>query len=408
MLAPLEVSVHPSIVLSRPRFWLEVLISCLHLPPFVTFELGLTNWSNFVLYRGETLGALWGTLKVYHLWRWLRVVFVHTIPRRHTIASFTGIQLDTIFSLKQMLSARGALRGICATWALTLVILGYWLRAVENTACQFGLPHPTALSSHASAEGPQASTALHARCLEHNARFWTVHSIVGEQEKVNDPYLWNFVWYAFSTSTTVGYGDVHASTWAGRALAMVTSVFGLLTMALLTSQLMTKLSYTPEEVRASLMLDRARAESTLLSCAAKFVSSWWLFRKLSKAAPSAATAGARLVLARYRLHLAKKAFCEARRWARRDLEELSADSVKIDQVAARTRHLLAAASTVQQLTGATKEPRRGGWPEPVSPASSPIAWRHRRAGGAPAALRYVQRNGAGSWARLGEAANEGS
>ena len=36
----------------------QVLLSCVHLPPFVTFEMGLTNWSNFVLYRAETLGLL--------------------------------------------------------------------------------------------------------------------------------------------------------------------------------------------------------------------------------------------------------------------------------------------------------------------------------------------------------------
>ena len=36
----------------------QVLLSCVHLPPFVTFEVGLTNWSNFVLYRAETLGHL--------------------------------------------------------------------------------------------------------------------------------------------------------------------------------------------------------------------------------------------------------------------------------------------------------------------------------------------------------------
>ena len=65
------------------------------------------------------------------------------------------------------------------------------------------------------------------------------------------------------------------------------------------------------------------------SRAAKFVSAWWLFRKHSKAGASSAL----LVIDRYNLHVAKKAFSEARRMARKDLGELWADSVKIDQVA---------------------------------------------------------------------------
>ena len=98
---------------------------------------------------------------------------------------------------------------------------------------------------------------------------------MGDFEKQNDPYLWNHVWYTFSVSTTVGYGDVHASTQAGRLVSVVVSVVSTLMIALLTSSFMVKLSYSDAEVAASLMLDRARAESTLMSRAAKFVSAWF-------------------------------------------------------------------------------------------------------------------------------------
>jgi len=58
---------------------------------------------------------------------------------------------------------------------------------------------------------------------------------------------------------------VQASTLAGRLVSFLTSILGLLFMALITSSFMVKLSYTSEEVAASLMIEKARAESTLLS-----------------------------------------------------------------------------------------------------------------------------------------------
>ena len=47
-------------------FWLEVLLCCTHLPPFITFEWGLVNWNNFILYRAETLGRLLHYLSCNH------------------------------------------------------------------------------------------------------------------------------------------------------------------------------------------------------------------------------------------------------------------------------------------------------------------------------------------------------
>ena len=53
---------------------------CLHLPPRLTFELGLLNWGNFVLYRGETLGAVLATLRLYLFWRCFRDWFLDRCP----------------------------------------------------------------------------------------------------------------------------------------------------------------------------------------------------------------------------------------------------------------------------------------------------------------------------------------
>ena len=72
LLVPLNLDgIWPRVVQSG-RFWLEVLVCCGHVPPFVTFEVGLDNWSNFVLYRAETIGAVYATLRVYVVWMVLR------------------------------------------------------------------------------------------------------------------------------------------------------------------------------------------------------------------------------------------------------------------------------------------------------------------------------------------------
>lgn len=64
-----------------------------------------------------------------------------------------------------MLSSSYALYVITCLWVFTLFLLGYWLRAVENTACQFG-SDPTQPSS-------SRTTARHEGCQGRNARMWT-------------------------------------------------------------------------------------------------------------------------------------------------------------------------------------------------------------------------------------------
>ena len=49
-----------------------------------------------------------------------------------------------------------------------------------------------------------------------------------------EPETWDGVWWAISTMTTVGYGDVYPETDAGRVLAMVLMVVGIGFVALLT------------------------------------------------------------------------------------------------------------------------------------------------------------------------------
>ena len=52
-------------------------------------------------------------------------------------------------------------------------------------------------------------------------------NVIAEFEKTNDDYLWNAMWSIYSTSTTVGYGDVLATTHCGRMVAALSSFLGL-------------------------------------------------------------------------------------------------------------------------------------------------------------------------------------
>jgi len=255
------------------------------------------------------------------------------MPRRHTVANFTGVRFDSLFTLKQMLNSRYALQAICMLWTLFLFLTAYWLRALESTACQF-------------------STATHAGCQSENARVWLVHQSVGVFHKHNDPYLWNAVWATFGTSTTVGYGDMHATTAAGRGISIIVSFGGLAGLALLTSSFMNSMAYTPQEFAASLMIDRARAESTLMFRAASFLQAWFRFRcQLMKTASQdrglqAAGKLHKWASCRYVLYLARTAFREARTTAVTDPADLLADQVKIDSIAVRSRDVVEAVTNL--------------------------------------------------------------
>lgn len=60
-------------------------------------------------------------------------------------------------------------------------------------------------------------------------------------ERGHNPHvhsLWDAFWWATTTMTTTGYGDIYPLTTAGRILAMILMLTGVATMALLTSVLL--------------------------------------------------------------------------------------------------------------------------------------------------------------------------
>ena len=199
LLLPLNLSVRASIILSKPVFWVESVVCFLHLPPFVTFECGVMNWNNFVLYRAETIFMLWNTLRIYLFWKCFIDAVLERLPRRHTVSSFTGVRMNSAFTFKQVLNSEQAVVVIALFWFGQILLLGYWFRAVEATACLFGV------DSGSTAQGDYLEpTAVHPGCQEENSYQWRVWIIDGNFDKVNDMYLWNAMWSMFSSSTSVG------------------------------------------------------------------------------------------------------------------------------------------------------------------------------------------------------------
>ena len=111
----------------------------IHLPPGVTFEYGVLNWSNFVMYRAETIFMMWNTLRLYLFLKCFVDRVLAQLPRRHTVSSFTGVRMNSAFTFKQVLNSDQAMPVIVSFWLLQILVFGYWFRAVESTACLFGI-----------------------------------------------------------------------------------------------------------------------------------------------------------------------------------------------------------------------------------------------------------------------------
>jgi len=199
LLVPLDLNINLALILSKPIFWIESFVCFVHLPPWISFEVGVINWSNFVLYRAETIFMLWNTLRVYLFWKCFTDAVLEKLPRRHTVSSFTGVRMNSAFTFKQVLNSEQSVLVIAMFWFGQILLLGYWFRAVEATACLFGVESGT--TGGIMYVKP---TAEHPGCQEDNSFRWKVWILDGFFDKVNDVYLWNSMWTMFSSSTSVG------------------------------------------------------------------------------------------------------------------------------------------------------------------------------------------------------------
>ena len=128
LLVPLNVNIQPQWVIRQRTFWVEAIILFVHLPPFITFEYGTLNWNNFILYRAETIFAVWNSVRFYLFWRCYVDWQLQDLPRKHTVASFTGVRLNSSFTFKHVLNTDQAVAFIACLWtSLVLVLSEYSL-----------------------------------------------------------------------------------------------------------------------------------------------------------------------------------------------------------------------------------------------------------------------------------------
>ena len=107
--------------------------------------------------------------------------------------------MNSAFTFKQVLNSEQSVPVIAMFWFGQILVLGYWFRAVEATACLFGVE-----SGSTGGSMFVEPTAQHPGCQEDNSYKWRVWILDGTFDKVNDVYLWNSMWTMFSSSTSVG------------------------------------------------------------------------------------------------------------------------------------------------------------------------------------------------------------
>ena len=338
-LHPLDTNVSPLLPLSRFQFWLEILICVPCLPPFVTFEVIMFNWLNIVMYRAETLFCVYNSFRLYLCLPVVRDYELSLMPKRHTISAFTNTTMEGAFALKRILNGPDAMLVIGSFWGASFVITGYWFRAVEISGCNL-------------------KTYTRPECELRNAKFWKLESGAGNEfEKLSDLYLWNAFWGMFITATSVGYGDILATTHAGRAIAAIAAMAGLSFTAALTAALSIKLMWTEREQAAMLVVQREQARVKIRNFAVKLLQNW--VRATSK--NTSPEERARLLRANWQI---KQDFTLTKVATKVDLADCLADSAKFDDIYQRTKFIFEAILDIEAKV-------RPPGVEALQPASSP-------------------------------------
>ena len=221
-------------------FWLEVLVVGGHCPPCYTTEYWTNSFDNDVVYRVETLAALFNTLRIYLFFRWLRDYELSTMAKRHTIASFAGAKFDNVYIFKRWLHGWNASLFLTLFWGLCIFLLAYWYRSAEITACFL------------------KTTKMHEVCSKSRSSEWILYAKTFEH--INQYYIWDSLWLMYITTASIGYGDTTPKTNMGRVCAGAIAVLGMLLGALLIAAIMANLEWTPHELSILRILERAKAK----------------------------------------------------------------------------------------------------------------------------------------------------
>ena len=240
-LKPLDVNVHWYDAFKCRKIWFEMLILIPHIPPFYTDSFGIENMKNLIVYRIESIGTVYNLMRSYTFWRFFRDIRLRDMPKRYTIANFTGVKFNSIFVLKKSLEGWNGVGMIIFLWGWAILGLGYFFRIAEFSACLLQYKdHPEC-----------APGGLGLKFTQDNGITWEV--------PVRDTFPMNGFWMMFITSTTVGYGDIWAHTHFGRMAAIIMGVIGVSFSALLTASLSNALTWTPIELQSLLVLEREKA-----------------------------------------------------------------------------------------------------------------------------------------------------
>ena len=226
------------------------------------------------------------------------------------------------FAFKSLMNGWSALPSITLAWLSMLLITGYWFRAAENTACGF-------------------KTTLDPICKTEQATRWSLDG-VEYYDKVNDLYIQNALWAMFISSLTVGYGDIYPTTIFSRSVAGLVVIGGIMCAALLTAALESVLLWTHAELSALLVIQREQARAACLVKAANILGLWWRTRQggknLTRWQKRQDT---------YQLLLD---FKRTKKQGQVEVEDLSAESAKIDSVFGKAKYLEGALTALVQVS----------------------------------------------------------
>jgi len=267
-LFPLDTDVDAMVSLRHTRFWIEVALCLPCLPPFCTFELVVANFENLLMYRAETLFCVYNSFRIYLIWPVVRDRFLTALPRRYTIASFTHTSMNSAFAFKCIMNGPMAILYVGFFWILSIFVAGYWYRAAEVSACLF-------------------NTTVSPECNQYAATHWVSGSDLIAKEKTNDLYLWNALWGVFITGTSVGYGDILATTHLGRCVMFISAMLGLVSVAAITASMSVVLMWNEHEQSAMLLIKREQARHNLTEMAVKLIQCFFRSRQRQNKSDSA-------------------------------------------------------------------------------------------------------------------------
>ena len=129
------------------------------------------------------------TLQNFHRWRFFIQYTVSSIPKRHTIATFCGVNFNSIWVLKKSYDSWSGVYVTSGFWIGVIAILGFAFRVSEHTACLLDFTD-------------------HPDCQTERGLLITYDQGASWLPRDQENYPGTAWWLMFITSATVGYGDV--------------------------------------------------------------------------------------------------------------------------------------------------------------------------------------------------------